>query len=150
MHVLGLAIRYGLPNEADAIAKLVNTDEFPRQTSTRDIARMFSQGSFLVLDRDDPGDPGIGGLAGSAFLQIHDGRGELTLLSVAGDIDAPNLPQRFIEVAEMMCVAEGCEAMELKVIERPQLDAVQRDLGFEPLHGSTTRRDEALRLAKRL
>ena len=147
MHVLGLAIRYGLPNEADAIAELVNTDEFPRQTSTRDIARMFSQGSFLVLDRDDPD---AGGLAGSAFLQINNGRGELTLLSVAGDIDAPDLPQRFIEVAEMMCVAEGCKAMELKVIERPQLDAVQRELGFEPLHGNATRRDEALRLAKRL
>ncbi len=156
MWVLGLAIRYGLPDEADAIAELVNTDKLPRRTSVGDIARMFSRGKFLVLDRDgsdlesDSTNQNKTSLAGSIFLQIKNGRGELTLLSVAGDIDGPELNKRFIEVAEMMCVAQGCEALELKILERPELHAIGRDLGFEPLPTRAVAASEGVHIAKRL
>ena len=142
--VLGLAIRYGHIEDVDAIADLVNRDvnrdPLERKFSKHAVEAMLARGSFLVLDRER------GGLAGSVFLEIRDGRGEVGMLSVDPDLDSHNLPQRFIEVAEMVCVAAGCEALELRVHARPELPALGREMGFQALDDT----EEGVRLEKRL
>ena len=95
--MLAVAIRYGLPEEADAIASLVNR-------SANEVARLFDRGSFLVLDR-----PGGQGLAGSVYLRMEGERAEVGLLSVAPDVSGPKeVRERLLEVADMLSQAHGC------------------------------------------
>jgi hypothetical protein len=95
--VLAVAIRYGLREEAEAIASLVNR-------TAKEVGRMFERGSFLVLDR-----AGRGGLAGSVYIRMEGERAEVDLLSIAPDVAERNrLRQRLLEVADMLGRAHGC------------------------------------------
>lgn len=95
--MLAVAIRYGLREEADAIADLVNRP-------TREVAAMFESGSFLVLDRGDRG-----GLAGSVYIRMQGERAEVDLLSIAPDVtERAPLRRRLLEVADMLSQAHGC------------------------------------------
>lgn len=108
--VQGIAIRYAVLEEAYAIAELVNSSRPLRGpadlVSPGEIAAMFRAGDFLVLERPDRK------LIGAVFLRVGDRVAEVDLLSIAADVDDRNIGQRLVDVAEMVCVARGCRAVE--------------------------------------
>ena len=109
----GIAIRYAHRDEASEIAELVNSSQVlgaGSLTSPRDITSMFESGSFLVLERPS------GGLAAAVYVSMSHHVAEVDMLSVArdigSDIDPDGLKRRLVSVAEMVCNAHGCHAVE--------------------------------------
>ena len=89
------------------------------------IRRLQERGYFLVLDRQS------GGLAASIYVEMRCRRGHFDLLSVAPDCQGHGLGRRLVAVAEALCEAEGCTAMDLQVSDpRAELPPWYRSLGY--------------------
>lgn len=128
--MLGIAIRYGHESDIDAIAGLL-------ETSRAEVSSLFERGDFLVLDREP------GGLAGSLFIRVEEGRARLDLLSVEAGA-GPDLERRLLEVAEMLSQAKGCSALELRIGSGRSVRTLCQEMGFHP----TTERGGVLEMEK--
>lgn len=126
-------VRRAGPDDAPAIAALVNDAyqverSFKRgdRTTEAEVRRLLGEGSFLVLDHPESG------LAASVFVSASGRRGRFGLLSVKPALQGLGLGRRLIGVAELFCRAQGCEVMELSVVNlREELPPFYRSLGYE-------------------
>jgi len=111
-----------LINEAYAIERFfVESD----RTTEREVAKMAEEGHFLVLDRAG------GTLAGAVYVRIAGDRGYFGMLSVAPDLRGHGLGARLVGVAEALCTALGCTAMDLRIVNlREELGPWYRSLGY--------------------
>lgn len=129
---LGLTIRRAGEDDAAAIADLVNrayqVERFfvdGERTSTDEIAELQRRGEFLVLDYAE------GGLAAGVYFRIEGDRGYFGLLSVDAHLQGSGIGRRLVAVAEAMCEAAGCRAMDLQVVNlRSELPPWYRSLGY--------------------
>jgi GNAT superfamily N-acetyltransferase len=129
---LGLTIRRATGDDAEAIANLVNrayqVERFfveGERTSTAEIAELQQRGDFLVLDY------AAGGLAAAVYFRIANERGYFGLLSVDHHLQGSGIGKRLVAVAEAMCEAAGCRAMDLQVVNlRSELPPWYRSLGY--------------------
>ena len=125
-------VRLASDDDAPAIAALVNsafrverwfTDS--DRTDPGQIRALQRDGAFLVLERQS------GSLAASIYVRVQRGCGSFTLLAVAPELQRAGLGRRLIAVAEALCAAEGCAAMELEVNNlRAELPPWYRSLGY--------------------
>lgn len=89
------------------------------------VRKLQERGYFLVLDRQS------GGLAAAIYVEMRRRRGHFDLLSVAPDCQGHGLGRRLVAVAEALCEAEGCTAMDLQVTDvRAELPPWYRSLGY--------------------
>ncbi|HUQ05016.1 MAG TPA: GNAT family N-acetyltransferase [Kofleriaceae bacterium] len=106
------------------------------RTGLAEVALLAEQGHFLVLD-------GIGHfsvrdgvehgreLAASVYLRIEGGRGKLSMLAVAPELQRRGLGHRLVAIVEAMCSAMGCEVVELDIVNlRDELGPFYRRLGY--------------------
>jgi ribosomal protein S18 acetylase RimI-like enzyme len=98
------------------------------RTGLAEVALFAEEGHFLVLD-------GIGGeLAASVHLRIEDGRGRLSMLAVAPELQRRGLGHRLVAVVEATCAALGCEVVELDIVNlRDELGPWYRSLGYREI-----------------
>ncbi len=90
-----------------------------------EVARLCAAGEILVLD-------GRRGEIAAAIQVRSDGaRGTFGMLSVLPDWQGHGLGRRLVAVAEALCAAMGCAAMELQVVDlRTELTLWYRSLGY--------------------
>ena len=106
------------------------------RTDASSIRRMMAEGTFLVLDAVDRtgecgGDHTTRGLAASIYVKTEGSRGYFGLLSVGPAFQSSGLGRRLVAVAEALCEAEGCESMDLQVVNlRTELPPWYRSLGY--------------------
>ena len=95
------------------------------RTGLAEVALLAEEGHFLVLD-------GVGGeLAASVHLRVEDGRGRLSMLAVAPELQRRGLGHRLVAVVEAMCAALGCKVVELDIVNlRDELGPFYRRLGY--------------------
>lgn len=130
--VLAPAIRQAGPHDAEAIARLINlayrVEAFfieGNRTSAGEVGRLLGQGRFLVLDGDG------GRLAGAVYVEVGTERGYFGMLSVDPAHQGAGIGRRLVAVAEAMCQAQGCQAMDLQVVNlRTELPPWYRSLGY--------------------
>jgi GNAT superfamily N-acetyltransferase len=134
---LGVCVRRATAQDVPALVALINRAyEVERffvdgdRTGADEVHGLRAHGDFLVLDR--PGD----GLAASVHVSSQGGRGHFGMLSVAPDLQGLGLGRRLVTVAEALCTAQGCVAMDIEVVALlPALHAWYRSLGYRE-HGT--------------
>lgn len=130
--VLAPAVRQAGPDDVAAVVELVNlayrVEAFfieGTRTSEAEVARLMGEGCFLVLDGER------GRLAGAIYVEVGPERGYFGMLSVAPHMQGAGLGRRLVAVAEAMCEAQGCRAMDLQVVNlRTELPPWYRSLGY--------------------
>lgn len=137
----------GLINRAYQVERFITDDD---RTDLQQVRRLQEQGDFLVLDREG------GDLAAAVYVEMSQRRGHLTMLSVAPDLQGGGLGRRLVAVAEALCAAEGCVAMDLEVIDlRAELPPWYQSLGYHasgtaPFPGAARRPCRMIRMSKPL
>ncbi len=95
------------------------------RTGLVEVARLAEEGQFLVLDGVD------GELAAAVHVRVEDGRGRLSMLSVAPELQGRGLGHRLVAVVEAMSAALGCSVVTLDVVNlREELGSWYRSLGY--------------------
>ncbi|MBT8491544.1 MAG: GNAT family N-acetyltransferase [Deltaproteobacteria bacterium] len=110
-------IRSAKPEEKSALAEVINTafrveERYipgPRIDVDEAAARLRN-GRFLVADSG--AEP-----AGVVFVDTHPSIGRIELLAVRPEHQGRGIGRRLLDVAESLCRAEGCRAVELQVID---------------------------------
>jgi N-acetylglutamate synthase-like GNAT family acetyltransferase len=98
-------IRTANAEDLPAVKRLLNEQgESFDETSWRTIP-----GSHYLLVLDGPD----GGLAAAAQLALEEGRGHLSMLSVARRFEGTGLEDRIISVIEAMCHAFGADTLDV-------------------------------------
>jgi ribosomal protein S18 acetylase RimI-like enzyme len=126
------SVRPATSSDIPALVKLINQayeiEKFfveEERTTEREVAALAEKGHFLVLDR------GGAGLAGAVYVRIDGDRGYFGMLSVAPDLRGHGLGKRLVGVAEALCTALGCTAMDLRIVNlREELGPWYRSLGY--------------------
>ena len=126
------AVRRATASDAADIASLVNRAFIVERsfatgdrTTESEVRSKLATGEFLVLDQPSPG------LAASIYVAIADGSAEFGLLAVDPELQGRGLGQRLVAVAEHLARAEGCGAMELKIVNlRDDLPPFYQRLGY--------------------
>lgn len=131
-------VRHATHADVPAITRLINrayqVEQFfvdGDRTTERDVRSMQEDGVFLVLGAAQGSDTE---LAGSIYVRIdhQQRRGYFGLLSVAPQLQGHGVGRRLVGVAEALCQAEGCQAMDLLVVNlRSELPPWYRSLGYE-------------------
>lgn len=129
------SVRRATAADLPALARLVNRAYLVEaffvegdRTGPVELADMAAQGHFLVLD----GAPGE--LAASVYVRVEDGRGWLSMLAVAPELQKRGLGQRLVAVVEALCAALGCAAVALQVVNlREELASWYRSLGYREI-----------------
>jgi ribosomal protein S18 acetylase RimI-like enzyme len=97
------------------------------RTGLAEVALLAEQGHFLVLD----GAGHVRELAASVYLRVEGGRGKLSMLAVAPELQRRGLGHRLVAIVEAMCSAMGCEVVELDIVNlRDELGPFYRRLGY--------------------
>ena len=125
---LATAVRRATAADAPALAELINhayaVEAFfvdGARTSAAEVVQLITRGAFLVLEYE-------GGLAGAVYVEP---RGYFGLLSVAPELQGHGLGTRLVRIAEAMCEALGCGAIELRIVNvREELGRWYRSLGY--------------------
>jgi GNAT superfamily N-acetyltransferase len=152
------SVRRGNGADAAALARLINSayeveSSFVEGTriDVDEVARLVAAGQFLVLDRAG------GGIAAAVYIRFDGVRGFLGLLSVAPDLQGSGLGRRLVGVAEALCLAMGCTALGLEVVNlREELPPWYRRLGYREVGTApfapraTTRACHFIRMEKAL
>lgn len=95
------------------------------RTDVTELEELAARGHFLVLD--GPG----GELAGAVHVQVDGGRGWLSMLAVAPELQRRGLGHRLVAVVEALCAALGCAAVALQIVNlRDELASWYRSLGY--------------------
>lgn len=93
-----------------------------------EVADLRERGHFLVLDGAD------GHLAGAVYVCMDGEHGAIALLSVAPECQGAGLGRRLVAVAEALCAAVGCRAVELSVVNlRQELGPWYRSQGYREI-----------------
>ncbi|HUJ56980.1 MAG TPA: GNAT family N-acetyltransferase [Kofleriaceae bacterium] len=124
---LSASVRRATHRDADALARLVNAayaiESFfvdGDRTHAGEIGDLLGRGAFVVLEQP-------GGLAAAVYVQ----RGYFGMLSVHPERQGLGLGRRLVQVAEAMCEAEGCDAVDLRIINlREELGRWYRSMGY--------------------
>lgn len=130
--MLGASVRRATTADLPALARLINRAHVVEQsfaegerTGPAELAAMAERGHFLVLD----GRPGE--LAASVYVRVEDGRGWLSMLAVAPELQRRGLGHRLVAVVEALCAALGCAVVTLDVVNlREELTPFYRHLGY--------------------
>jgi GNAT superfamily N-acetyltransferase len=154
------SVRRAAGADAESLARLINrayqVESFfveGRRIEADEVARLAGSGHFLVLDRAG------GGIAAAVYLRFDGPCGFLGLLSVDPALQGLGLGRRLVGVAEAMCVAMGCTALGLEVVNlREELPPWYRRLGyrevgtapFETARRAATRACHFIRMEKAL
>lgn len=95
------------------------------RTGADEVRALAARGHFLVLERVG------GGLAGAVYVEVRGDRGYFGMLSVAPDLRGHGIGTRLVAVAEAMCTALGCRAIDLQIVNlREELGPWYRSLGY--------------------
>ncbi len=129
-------VRHATDDDVPAITALINrayrVEEFfveGDRTTDQQVRALQRDGAFLVLDAEADVD---GDLAGAVYVRMQQERGYFGLLSVAPEVQGAGVGRRLVGVAEALCQAEGCNAMDLQVVNlRTELPPWYRSLGYE-------------------
>lgn len=132
---VSISARAAGPSDVAALARLINRAYAIEaafvdgdRTSEPELVDLDQRGDFLVIDRVG------GGLAAAVYVRANqaDGaRGYLGMLSVDPDLQGLGLGRRLVALAEALCAARGCTAMDLQIINlREELGSWYRSLGY--------------------
>lgn len=133
-------VRHATDADVPAITSLINrayqVEKFfvdGERTSEAEVRELRRKGVFLVLDH--PNLDREGELAGAVYVQMRGSnprRGYFGLLSVSPELQGHGVGSRLVGVAEALCQAEGCAAMDLQVVNlRSELPSWYRSLGYQ-------------------
>ncbi|MDR3793359.1 MAG: GNAT family N-acetyltransferase [Terracidiphilus sp.] len=103
-------------------------EEFLEGTRTDEgrLAAMMAKGSILMAENQS------GKLVGSVYLEYRGKRGYLGMLAVDPAEQSKGLARRLVEGAEQCFRSEGCDEVEIIVLNmRPELLPIYRRFGFE-------------------
>lgn len=90
-----------------------------------EVAALRTRGHFLVLDGADRE------LAAAVYVRMDGDCGGIGLLSVAPECQGAGLGRRLVAVAEALCAAVGCRAVELSIVNlRQELGPWYRSQGY--------------------
>lgn len=152
------SVRRAGADDLPALARLVNRAYLVEasfvdgdRTGARELAELAERGHFLVLD-------GKGGeLAAAVHVRVEDGRGWLSMLAVAPELQKRGLGQRLVAVGEALCAALGCGVVALQIVNlRDELASWYRSLGYREAgtapfdHRPTRRACHLVRMEKSL
>jgi ribosomal protein S18 acetylase RimI-like enzyme len=129
------SVRRATAADLPALARLVNRAYLVEsffvegdRTAPLELAAMAATGHFLVLDG------AAGELAASVYVRVEDGRGWLSMLAVAPELQKRGLGHRLVAVVEALCAALGCGAVALQVVNlREELASWYRSLGYREI-----------------
>ncbi len=132
MQAIATSVRRAGPDDVPALTRLINEcyaiEAFFAEgdrTDEHEIGSMMRSGEFLVLDRSG------GGLAGAVYVRTHGERGYFGMLSVAPDLRGHGIGRRLVGIAEALCAAEGCRAVDLQIVNlREELGPWYRSQGY--------------------
>lgn len=118
-------------SDAEALVSLINhAFEVERQfftTNRIDLAETlehFDKGTFLVAESE-------GKLAGCNYVELRGEAGYFGLLSVDPEYQGRGLGRKLIEQAEEFCRMNGCERMQIRVLNhRIELPPLYEKLGY--------------------
>ncbi|HMD38008.1 MAG TPA: GNAT family N-acetyltransferase [Candidatus Acidoferrum sp.] len=124
-------MRTALLSDVDAITELINAafqaekPFFDGDRVNREKVREFMRtGQFLLAEDSE-------GLASCVYLEVHEGRGYVGLLSVDPPKQGTGLGRKLMYAAEEYFRSAGCTGVDLRVISpRTVLPAFYRRLGY--------------------
>jgi ribosomal protein S18 acetylase RimI-like enzyme len=94
------------------------------RTNPEKVRALLQEGKFLLVEQG-------GTLAGCVYVELRGERGYFGLLAVDPQFQRAGLGSRLISVAEEYCRAEGCQFMDLTIVNlRTELPAFYRRLGY--------------------
>jgi GNAT superfamily N-acetyltransferase len=126
------SVRRAQPVDLPALARLINRAHAVEaffvdgdRVDVLEIDALRERGHFLILDGDD------GELAGAVYVCMDGACGSIGLVSVAPGCQGRGLGRRLVAVAEALCAAVGCAAVELAVVNvRSELGPWYRSQGY--------------------
>jgi predicted N-acetyltransferase YhbS len=112
----GARIRSSVPEDADAIAQLINEAFVVERiafdgdrTNPRDVRAQMHIGKFLLAEDS-------GGVVGCVYVELRGQRSYLGLLSVAPALQGKGLGRQLVAAAEDYSRSAECRAMDLRII----------------------------------
>ncbi len=101
------------------------------------IVARLEDGRVLIAD-------GENAPIGAIHIQVHDGVGRLEILAVDPSMQGHGVGRRLVDVAELVCRAEGCSQTELASVNllRDELVGHCRHAGYVPVGASALLRKE--------
>lgn len=129
---LAISVRRASLADAPALAGLVNRAYLVEgffvdgdRTNAAEVAELIERGTFVVLEHK-------GGLAAAVYVEhIGPGAGYIGMLSVDPSAQKHGLGTRLVRIAEALCEAGGCTAVNLQIINlREELARWYRSLGY--------------------
>ena len=126
-----LRIRLGQGNDAEMLARLINTAFRVEQpfiegdrTNPDGVRAYMEKGKFLLAEDS-------AGLAGCVYVELRGDRGYLGLLCVDPPRQGTGLGRKLMEAAENFFREAGCRAIDLRIVSaRTPLPAFYRYLGY--------------------
>lgn len=125
------SIREAKPEDADAIARLVNEAFRPERffidqdrTDSAKVCALLEKGKFLLAE-------GGGYLRGCVYVELRGERGYFGLLAIDPALQRTGLGSRLIQSAEECCRSAGCRVMDLTIVNlRADLPGFYRRRGY--------------------
>jgi GNAT superfamily N-acetyltransferase len=131
LHNENVAIREAVGGDVPGLVRLINAAfiveqfVFDGDRVNAEETRAFMQSGRFLLAEDSAG------LAGCVYLEIRKDRGYLGLLAVDPARQGTGLGRKLVAAAENYFLAEGCCAVDLRVIsQRTPLPPFYRHLGY--------------------
>jgi len=126
-----MQVRIATPTDAEALTALINAafvvEKFfiDGDRVNLDMVRAFlDKGAFLIAQNGQD-------IAGCVYTERRGDRGYLGLLSVDPARQGSGLGRLLVEAVEQRCRAQGCEAVDLRVVNlREGLPEFYRHLGY--------------------
>jgi ribosomal protein S18 acetylase RimI-like enzyme len=119
-------------NAAFAVEKFFIDGE---RTSVEIAREQMNNGVFIVAE--EATDDGAARIIGSVYVERRGDRGYFGMLAVAPEAQGRGLGRLLVEAAEGHCRANGCDFMDLSVINlRTELPPFYRKLGYRETHTS--------------
>src|SRR5689334_8641290 len=126
------SIRLAVAEDVEALARLINAAFVVEQPFIKGeridaagVRSYMEKGKFLVMEDST-------GLAGCVYVELRGERGHLGLLGVEPRRQGAGLGRELMDAAENYFRAEGCRAVDLRIISpRTPLPAFYAHLGYE-------------------
>jgi ribosomal protein S18 acetylase RimI-like enzyme len=128
------SIRRADADDVAALTRLINTayevERFFKigdRTNADTVRALLAKGAFLVTTNRE------GEIVGCVYVEIRPNeRGYFGMLAIAPGLQGQGLGRQLIEAAETHCRADGCRALDLRVVNlRVELPPFYRKLGYE-------------------
>lgn len=135
------AIRSARRDDVTALAALMNragtSAEMDDAADHDALAARLEDGRVLIADGDQAP-------IGAIHIQVQDGIGRLEILAVDPALHGQGIGRRLVDVAELLCRAEGCSQTELARVNllRDELVGHCRHAGYVPVAASALLRKQ--------